>query len=314
MAGGDKAKLSGEYGEQIVERLLNLIGWDNPKKAIKMPCIYSEKHKADNASKSIQHGSDFLFQYKCPLRDGNRHDILISVKCRDKYPAKANTVVNKFKEFLVELAYAIECYPSSNEYKTKISGTRSKEVSGLIFWVDRARGDGKKYDSVIDKIGNFYLKEDCTYETVCLVDNRRAQFLYEVLTYVNNKYGKENVGFFYINTGLNNASLERLYKGKIMPYEYINAKVIPLIITNSNAETVFLAVDETFNQDYLKRLIGLAQELTSTLAAQVIIAFPDYNSFEHSNSVSEAKRAFQDSRFIDKVVITTYKPDFRDEE
>lgn len=312
LAGGDKAKSSGEYGERIVASLLELIGWKEAKDAIKIPCVKNENHKRDTSEKSIQHGADYLYQYKCPLRDSKRHDILISVKCRDGYPVKESTTINKFKEFLTELAYAIECYPASEEYKTKISGTTKRVTSGLIFWIDRGRDDGREYESVIDKISGFYLKEECKYETISLVDNKRVQFIYEIMSFVNNKYGKDNVQFYYISTGLNNASLDRLYTGNVLPFEYINANVIPLAIKENENDILFLAVNEQFDEESLKRLIGLSQELTNTWAAKIVIGFPDYNSFEHSNAVKNAKRVFQDMRLVEKVSVITYKPDFRD--
>ena len=48
----------------------------------------------------------------------------------------------------------------------------------------------------------------------------------------------------------------------------------------------------------LERLIGLAQELTSTWTAKVTIAFPDYNSFEHKEVVLMAKSSFENADFV----------------
>lgn len=81
--------------------------------------------------------------------------------------------------------------------KEKIPNTDKKVISGLIFWIDRSREDGRENESVIDKIGNFYMNQECVYETIALVDNKRAQFLYQLLSYAHSKYGKENVEFFY---------------------------------------------------------------------------------------------------------------------
>ena len=207
----------------------------------------------------------------------------------------------------------MECYPACELAKKKIRNTNKKVMSGLIFWIDRNRKDGRENKSVTDKIGNFYLNQECSYESIALVDNRRAQFLYELLSCAHSKYGKENVEFFYINTGLNNASLERIYSGKEMPYEYINSNVIPLAITKGDQKRLFIGVAEFFCKEYLERLIGLAQELTNTWTAQVTIAFPDYNKYEHDEDVLIAKNSFENSAFVNNIEIITYKPDFRDE-
>lgn len=39
MAGGEKAKSSGEYGEKIVKSLLELFGWKNCINGVTVPCV-----------------------------------------------------------------------------------------------------------------------------------------------------------------------------------------------------------------------------------------------------------------------------------
>ena len=313
MAGGDKAKSSGEYGEQIVANLLKMIGWINPESAVKIPCIKNELHRKDGTEKCLQHGVDYLYQYKSPLNDLTRHDVLISVKCYDGYPAGTQGCMTKFKSFFLELAQGTECYPRCDSYKNKIPGTTKRKILGLIFWIDREQGDNKQYESVVDKIGSFYFREECNYDTICLVDNKRAQFIYEVISKLNSDYGKENVKFFYIDTGLNNSSLNKITSGAVMPYEYINSNVIPFAINIDSHKLLYLAVNENFCESYLKRLISLAHSITQDWAEKIIIGFPDFNLFEHKNEVAQAKRAFEDDNFIQKIDVVTYRPNFRDE-
>lgn len=307
MAGGEKAKSSGEYGEAIVGRLIKLLGWDNPNNGVSVPCVFQEKHGKQ------KHGIDYIYQYRSPLRDTTRQDVLISVKCRDGYPATDDGIKKKFKEFLLDLAHATECYPACEIAKRKINNTTKKLTCGLIFWIDRNREDGREFDCVSEKIGNFYLREECTYDVISLVDNRRAQFLYSLLTFAKTKYGEQNVEYFYINTGLNNASLDRIYSGSFMPIEYVTSDVIPLAINNGDTKKLFLGTNDNFCKEYLLRLIGLAQELTNTWAANVVIAFPDYNVFENSADVLSAKNEFENTSFVNKIEVITFNPDFRDE-
>lgn len=306
MAGGEKAKSSGEYGEAIVGSLIKLMGWENPNNGVSVPCVFQEKHGKQ------KHGIDYIYQYRSPLRDATRQDVLISVKCRDGYPATEDGVKKKFKEFLLDLAQAMECYPGCDIAKRKINNITKKLTYGLIFWIDRNREDGREFESVSDKIGNFYLKEECTYDVISLVDNQRAQFLYSLLNFAKNKYGEANVEYFYINTGLNNASLDRVYSGSFMPIEYVNSDVIPLAIINGDNKKLFLGTKDNFCKEYLLRLIGLAQELTNTWTANVVIAFPDYNEFENSSDVLSAKNEFENTAFVSKIEVITFNPDFRD--
>ena len=314
MAGGEKAKSSGEYGEKIVSKILKMIGWGDANSGVTVPCVYKEKHIKEGKQTSEKHGIDYVFQYKSPLRDATKQDVLISVKCRERYPATEKRINSQFKDFLLDLAYAMECFSYCDLGKRKLSGTNNCVRSGLIFWIDRDRGDGKENESVVDRIGNFHLgQEFSSYETIALVDNRRAQFLFTVLNFVNSKYKKEIVNFFYISTGLNNASLERVYFGKIMPYEYINANVIPFAISEGEKRRLLLAVYDKFCKEYLQRLIGLAQDLTSNWTAEVTIAFPDYNIFEHAEVVKEVKSSFENKEFVSEIEVITFNPDFRDE-
>lgn len=47
MAGGEKAKSSGEYGEQIVKNILDMMGWNNANSGVTVPCVHKEKHKRE---------------------------------------------------------------------------------------------------------------------------------------------------------------------------------------------------------------------------------------------------------------------------
>lgn len=308
MAGGEKAKSSGEYGEQIVKNILEMIGWGNANNGVTVPCVHKDKHQKDE-----KHGLDYVYRCKSSLRDATKQDILISVKCRDGYPVTDKGVKSKFKEFILDLAYAMECYPACELAKKKIANTDKKIICGLIFWIDRSRDDGREKVGIIDQIGNFYLGQECSYDAISVIDNKRAQFLYEIFKYLTSKHDKENINFFYINTGLNNSSLERVYIGKEMPYEYINANVIPFAITEGNQKKLFLAVSDGFCKEYLERLIGLAQELTNTWTANITIAFPDFNQFEHSELVIDAKNSFENAEFVRSIEVVTFVPDFRDE-
>lgn len=45
MAGGEKAKSSGEYGEQIVKNILDMMGWNNANSGVTVPCVHKENIK-----------------------------------------------------------------------------------------------------------------------------------------------------------------------------------------------------------------------------------------------------------------------------
>ena len=98
-----------------------------------------------------------------------------------------------------------------------------------------------------------------------------------------------------------------------MPFEYLNSDVLPMAINQDNKNKLLLLVKDKFCKEYLRRLIGLAQEITSDWAANIVIAFPNFNKFEDEEIVRSCKADFEDSSFTDKITVITYAPDFRDE-
>lgn len=311
MAGGEIAKDSGELGEKIVARLLEMFGWIMPDSGVTINCVRSKKH-GDGDKSRLKHGIDNVYQYKSNLIDNTRQDVLISVKCRDKYPTTDKGVKNKFKEFYEDIAMAAECYPSSDLSKRRIHGTKARKTDGVIFWIDRNDSDGTEYNSLLDKLDNIRLTETSALDSLTLVDNKRAQFLYEAITFVYQKYGRENVEFFYLDSGLNNSSVEKIYSGKQFPVEYISASILPFSV-NVNGNTTFLLVtEELFDENYLKRLISLAHSFTRELSSKVMIIFPDYHDMHHKEAVRNAYSSFSSDEFIKKIKLEKLNPDFRD--
>lgn len=103
MAGGEKAKSSGEYGEQIVKNILELMGWNNANSGVTVPCVHKEKHKKENSKEPQKHGIDYVYTYKSQLRDATKQDVLVSVKCRDGYPA-TDSINDSMLKFAVIIA------------------------------------------------------------------------------------------------------------------------------------------------------------------------------------------------------------------
>lgn len=311
MAGGENAKNSGEFGEKIVDRLLKMFGWVSVDSGVTIKCVQSKIHGNESNSR-LKHGIDNVYQYKSNLIDNTRQEVLISVKCRDKYPSTENGVKSKFKEFYYDLSIAAECYPSSELSKRKINGTKSRKTDGVIFWIDRNPQDSSEYFSIIEKLDNIRLDETNALDSVTLIDNKRAQFLYESISFVYKEYGEENVSFFYLDTGLNNSSMDKIYSGNQLPLEYLSSSILPFNVVDNGKESLVLVTEELFDENYLKRLISLAQSFTRDFSSEVVIVFPDYHDMNHKEAIRNAFSPFTSKKFIDKVKVKKLNPDFRD--
>ena len=63
--GGEKSKEIGEYGEKIVGKMLDLMGWGSCLHPVEVPCHNTSFHKSKKGAPKKDHGLDFLFKYKC---------------------------------------------------------------------------------------------------------------------------------------------------------------------------------------------------------------------------------------------------------
>ena len=100
--------------------------------------------------------------------------------------------------------------------------------------------------------------------------------------------------------------------GAILPVEFLTSSVLLLTVDSPGAEKTFVVSTSTdFNADRLRRLLGLAQEITQDLPAKTLILFPDYQRLSHENTVREVKAAFSDRDFVRRVSVASYRSDFR---
>ncbi|MGR5867328.1 hypothetical protein ACT7DZ_37890 [Bacillus cereus] len=176
---GEKAKKSGEAGERVAEKFLNLIGWSNHLDGFDIPCVKSEKHALKESSKRRTHGIDFLTAYRCPFFDQKLEIVSVSMKYRKEYPATANS---KFKEFLQDIAWAMECAKTSEVSTLKQKhGVKKGAYTGVIMWLAYEEENDQ---DVIGEITDFRNMEGVNFETVYLVDNRRINFILGTLDFI----------------------------------------------------------------------------------------------------------------------------------
>ena len=300
---GEWSKKVGEVGEEIVQEFLNLIGWNDVQKGIELPCAMS-KHKAST------HGIDYFLSLNSQLVNRTLDHLVISVKySSNPYPASPSTI---FKKHFCDLAKTIECFKKSKLRKDASQAANSIDQSrdiGVLFWLTNS---DDTYSDVISKVATTRRIEDYNYDTIFLVDNHRVSFIYNSMMYLKSTYPKTKIEFFYPNTGQNFNPSSRETAGSILPVEYINSSIIPFKVTDTDGSKILVlsSVDE-FHIDRLKKLIGLAQDISQDLTTSTIILFPDYNDLNHGNDVQASKIGFKDKDFTKTISVSSYKSDFR---
>lgn len=302
---GEKSKLIGEYGEKSVENFLNLIGWSSLLKGITVDCVQQEEHGKKT------HGIDFAFLYKSPLIDLVLKKVHISVKFTDKpYP---NSPSSKFKEYFDDLASAIDCFqlsPKHHDWISNIQGFNSSENIGVLFWLSN---DDSSYTNLIDKVNSIITPSNYNYDHFYLVDNERIEFIYQVILCARSYHEDYNYSFFYPETGKNINPLVKSDHGNILTVEYINSSILPLRLEakNGSQTKLMLFSIHPFEKEDLKRLISLSQTLSKSWAAEILIAFNDYNQTRHVEDVNLAKSAFESTEFTKKISVINYTDNFR---
>jgi hypothetical protein len=307
---GEWSKKVGEAGESLVSEFLKLIGWADAQKGVQIPCVRPEKHESSGTRRTT-HGLDFLFSYRSPLMDGVLKNVVISVKFSNEvYPNSPGAL---FKDHFRNLAESIACYKNSPERRNSLSigqGIERAQDEGVLFWLNNAP---ESYDDVIGKVSSVVTPGIDEHQTVYIVDNKRISFIYDALTYARQAFAGSEVEFFYFDTGKNNNPLSKKSSGLILPLEYINTSVLPLRIGVKDSENVVLMLFsiESFSEDGLKRLIGLAHSLSNNWASKIVICFRDYSQLNHHNIVAAVKTSFSDKNTTARIEASSYTIDFR---
>ncbi|RYE19591.1 MAG: hypothetical protein EOP45_12425 [Sphingobacteriaceae bacterium] len=305
---GEISKKRGEFGEDVVEKLLNLIGWEGLLVGREIECFKPIEHTISTKNRK-DHGVDFVYQYDCPLFNDTQNFVLISSKINDSYPSNPT---NKFKSHLTDIAFAIDCFKKSSlrsKLKNQYARYESRQF-GVIFWIDNK----STYNDIIDRLTDFKIPDKLEFETVLLVDNKRADFIFDSIAHAKNSFPQAQVEFLHPATGYNTTAKARIASSHILPVQYINSSILPIKIIDGTQEILVINCIDDFEEDSLKKLISLSQKLTENWAQKVYILFPSYNTDLNKGTVDDVKLAFKDQRFVSKVTVSTYNPNFRNVE
>jgi len=305
---GEWSKKLGERGEDIVGALLNLIGWKAALKGYEFACIKPGPHSTTGNPRQT-HGADFVFSCLSPLEDGVLKHLVISSKfTANPYPTSPGP---KFKEHFVDLATTIECFnrsPLKKSINSSYPSASGQSLAGILFWFS-AESDAEA-DVVSQVVGSRNL-DGANYGTIYVVDNHRASFLFNSITYARNRFGAENVRFLYPSTGKNVSPIQRVTNGTILPPEYLNSGLIPFFIQKHEQKSLLICCQDPFSMEAVKRMIGFSMEIAMEFPHKVAIAFPDYNYVKHEEIADIAKVSIANKEFASIVEFESYQADFR---
>lgn len=295
---GEFAKRLGEVGENVIVDFLKTIGWFDPQRNIDIKSVDDEHRKISN-------GIDGVFHYVNPMISNSIEFVHYSSKYSSKpYPS---SLVKDFKNHYTDLVKTIESYKKSEQNQDVQANAQNIDTyfyRGVLFWLNNAESED---DNLIVKLDKIELNTGVNHDGVFLVDNKRILFIYDALIYMklNFPIGEFEVEFIYFLTGLN-AGDGNLRSGKILPVEYINTSILPMIARKGNETTVILFSIDKFNKDDLLKLFGIANSIGCNVQGATKICFPDYLESEYLPLVENAKQIFGNSDFTKNLKIDKF--------
>lgn len=306
---GEWSKRIGEVGESIVGEFFGLVGWSDAQKGVELKCNRGERHGTDRSEK-ITHGIDYFYSYESSLVDRTLDHLVISVKYKaEKYPSSLTAL---FKNHFFDLAKTMECFklsPQRQETNKNFSNVSQARDIGVLFWLSNDISDEQ---DLICKLASSRNIDEYKYGTIYLVDNKRFSFIFDSVNYAKNFDKYSFYEFFYPATGRNINPSARKSSGIILPVEYINSSILLMKVVQTDDNYIFLITCiDNFHKDRLKRVVGLAHEITQNLTTHTIISFPNYDALHHFNEVKDAKSRFKDKKFTDRIEVTSFRSDFR---
>lgn len=303
---GEWSKKVGETGEKLVKEFFELIGWSSSQDGLEMPCLRQEKHEGKT------HGIDRLFSYLSPLEDGVLNNVVTSVKyTSNDYPSSPNAL---FKSHFFDLAKTLECFKNSEikrDSTKNFIGVDSTRNIGVLFWLSNPKEQDR---DILTEVANCKGLDAFAYETIYVVDNKRISFIYDSIRGLKASFPNRSIEFFYPSTGKNINPLTKNPSGLVLPVEYISSSVLLFKVVDSKNDSKMLVISsvDNFNTSDLKRLIGLAHDISQDWNASTLILFPDYDTLHHKNDVNDAKSGFKNQSFVGSLRVASFRNDFRD--
>lgn len=296
---GEKSVLSGEDGQKITSRLLQLCGW-NISEHIDFTCLSSEKHKPPaNKEGRRRHSVDGINTYNSPLNHSVKKLILVSAKHHaESYPTAS---ITKIYKTIKEHAQCLDCARSNPEIKEEyLDGTDSKrntEYDGLISFFS---------SDLSEKHASFFFESSTSvsipmdkFDAIFFIDNKRATFLYSAICEAREYSTNREISFIYPDTGAQNTE-DISISGKILPLELMCSDILPILVEKDGTHHVLIFCNDLIEKKYFKRVIWLIHKLCA-FAAKTIVFFPDFDSGKHNRLVNSVKQQFQESDYLNRI-------------
>jgi hypothetical protein len=306
MQGGETAVRNGNDGEKMMKGFLQEIGWENLMTHQQFLCYDNLKHSSKKGSERTSHNVDGIFYYDSPLNHQETDIVLCSSKHnQDEYSSKTNLY-----SYIKDLAQSIECATKDHTLNNDIDAeNKDKSFKGVLFWVSSNLDE--QSEDIISQIGNIMIENEdgekpklrgLNYDSIYLVDNNRATFIYSAIKTAKAFRPNIPLKFLYPHTGFNNQNEDLMTAGEILPIQYINTSILPIVLDGDQKISVLIFCNTNFDKENLRRLIWFAHKI-SGLTNEIVLYFNDYDATSHKAEENSVKQSFKDNSLTNKIAL-----------
>lgn len=271
----------------IIKHILKLIGW-NKLTENETVTHYNQKTEQEDVFKV-----DYWSTYNSRLKDNEKDIIYVNTYFEAEYSQNIQSLIK-------ENAYSVDLIRDKLLNNAKIDTHNTSEHS-VQFFLSTKEDDLNK--NLIDEITEYYkssiLNKEITYYAI---DNKKANFIISSIITARSYRTELAVKFLYPITE-DTSTVEKIGKRDIyLPPQYINSSIIPIIKEDNNKISVLMFCSDEYNKERLKKLIWMLIRLTSGLANEYIVYFPNYSTI-NNNEVNEIIRSYNDDNLENKLEI-----------
>ncbi|CAL2093334.1 conserved protein of unknown function [Tenacibaculum sp. 190524A02b] len=271
----------------LTHHFLELIGWKNFN--YKQTCSeYNERTDEDD-----NYEVDYCGFKPSRLKSSETDYIYIKSKVVDNYDR-----IYEEKKMLKEFSLSFDKVSKSfeqDEFDNK-SNTKRFFVN-LFFSLDNEQNN----EYIISEINKYYnnLNNNSIYY---LLDNKQLNFIIRSIITAKSFRNDCAVKFLYPITE-DNMKEDKIGKRDFyLPPQYLNSSILPIVKENNGRISVLIFCNDTYNQTNLRKIIWLTVAITTGLANEYLIYFPDYSD-KYKNEVFNVLREFKDELLIQKTKV-----------
>lgn len=274
----DNPKQNEDIQSTIMINILKLFGWRNMTKD-ENQSLYNEK-----LGKDVSYSLDYWADYESPLKNNSKDLLYIN----------SNFDIDYSQDIHAEIKEGLFCFDIVRDKllkqkKIAVDGSYEYYVNFILSLADNDQGQTIINGSSLFK-GNL-LNKNVTYY---LIDNAKLNFLISSIITAKNYRPSMPVKFLYPITEDNSDTQKIGKRGIYMPPQFLNSSILPIIKEDKNKISVLLFCSDKFNREHLKKMIWLSLRLTSGLANEYILYFPDYDS-DKQGVVAEVVRSYNNN-------------------